>query len=525
MKRAASLKQRRNSSTGPITTYEAQRISDHRSTYGKQGKLRSFWRRVQTHQKHKLQHLEYMAEFIRERATLQKTFASSMIKLTQSTSLQPVPKPQLTLDVACNELLSAEKTSAQWIGIAADTIIKEVCDKGFDLTARNFRSTCAKFGKRAVKVSKKIDESHAHVLKCHRSYQNCFQSISQERSNSSNATSSSTSTSTSTTSSTTNEAASALADAAALTAHAKSRESNGGAQSSCLWTVETLYTRACTMYEMYCNEYRNEMSQLYIEYQKLELDRVTKMQLFMTQYLKSIGEGFTSVGTDPNCLAAMTATAELEPQREVVAGLNMLNSLSEGEKGQDGERKTASQTKAKAKTTTKTKTSTATKTPTTATNNDADTTSSTSSTSASNSSTHSSPPSPLQSKLVLKSGTLLIKSGLLRSWKPHHSVLTADGYLHIFDPSSLLEQGSSDKKSPPTYEPYLSIDIIASTAKTTGDYNTAFDVTTSTKGFLGIMNSQRVQSFRTEREDLVKAWIDAFGRIRRLISSEINSKR
>ena len=114
---------------------------------------------------------------------------------------------------------------------------------------------------------------------------------------------------------------------------------------------------------------------------------------------------------------------------------------------------------------------------------------------------------------------------MLRSWKPHHSVLTADGYLHIFDPSSLLEQGSSDKKSPPTYEPYLSIDIIASTAKTTGDYNTAFDVTTSTKGFLGIMNSQRVQSFRTEREDLVKAWIDAFGRIRRLISSEINSKR
>ena len=62
-----------------------------------------------------------MAEFIRERATLQKTFASSMIKLTQSTSLQPVPKPQLTLDVACNELLSAEKTSAQWIGIAANS--------------------------------------------------------------------------------------------------------------------------------------------------------------------------------------------------------------------------------------------------------------------------------------------------------------------------------------------------------------------------------------------------------------------
>ena len=132
------------------------------------------------------------------------------------------------------------------------------------------------------------------------------------------------------------------------------------------------------------------------------------------------------------------------------------------------------------------------------------------------------PPPPLKSRLVLKSGTLLIKAGLLRSWKSHHSVLTADGYLHIFDPATLLEQGKGKKITPPTFEPTLTIDVIASIAKGTPEAHLAsFDVTTNVKGFLGLMNSTRTQSFRTEREDLVGSWVEAFGRIRRLIANEI----
>ena len=178
-RRVANLKHRRASSTGPVTTYEAQRISDHRSTYGKQGKLRAFWRKVQTHQKKKLQHLEYLAQFVRERATLQKSFATALVKLTEATSMQPVPTPNLSLDVACNELLQSELTSAKWLSASGEEIIREICDKGYDVLNREYRNSCAGFGKRAHKVSKKIDESHAHVLKCHRAYQNCYQSINQ----------------------------------------------------------------------------------------------------------------------------------------------------------------------------------------------------------------------------------------------------------------------------------------------------------------------------------------------------------
>jgi hypothetical protein len=98
--------------------------------------------------------------------------------------------------------------------------------------------------------------------------------------------------------------------------------------------------------------------------------------------------------------------------------------------------------------------------------------------------------------------------------------------LHLFDPSSLLEQGTGERKIAPTYEPFLIIDVIASTAKATpSSHQASFEVTTNSKGFLGLMNSQRTQNFRTEREDLVASWVDAFARIRRLIASEIQGKR
>jgi hypothetical protein len=514
-KRAAFLKQRRSSSTGPITQYEAQRISEHRSTYGKQGRLRTFWRRVQKHQNEKLQHLEHLASFIRERAHIQKNFAISIIKLTEGTSLQPVIKPTFALDMSCNELLKSEVVTATWITKCADTIMKDVCIKGLDVLSTDFKSACSHFGRRAFRVSKKIDESHAQVLKCHRNYQTTFQNINQHLGSAATAAS-----------------AAKLQEnneieAAALNAHAKVREASGGASVSCLWTVETMYTRSCTVYETCCREYRHEMSQLYLEYQKLELDRLTKIKNLIQLYLKNVHEGFQNVVNDSQFLNSLAASSELDPQKEVVLGLNSLNQKIQEDSSSSSGSSGGSTTKNDGY----------------SANNNNNKGDAPSSPSTSTKAKHVAPPPPLQSRLVLKSGTLLMKTGLLRSWKPHHAVLTADGYLHLFDPSSLLESGSSDgggggrdggvssennKKAlgttPPTYEPSLTVDVIASIAKASpSSHPAAFEITTNTKGFLGIMNSTRTQILRSERKDLVNPWVDAFGRIRRLISSEITS--
>ena len=457
------------------------------------------------------------------------------MKLTEGTSLQPVDQPVLALDVACNEMLTAEKTTAKWIGQTADTIVKEVCDKGFDALAREFRTSCARFGRRTLKVSKKIDESHAQVLKCHRSYQNCYQTINQTRGSGNGGSSSKGSSGKSGGSSTQEESD---IEAVALSNHAKSREASGGASMCCLWTVETAYTRACTMYEMYCSEYRHEMSQLYLEYQTLELDRLTKTKTFIQLYLNNLHQGFNNVVNDVQFSNALAASTALDPQKEVVVGLNMLNQNLDKQDGSgDGDQSEGSGATSGGGSNNGEKTSHASNKGKRASAAAASAASaSSSSSSSSSSSPHVAPPPPLQSRLVLKSGTLLMKAGLLRSWKPHHAVLTADGYLHLFDPSSLLEKGSSSGQSgssnteggnkgvqvPPTYEPTLTIDILASVAVATpSSHASGFDVVTNTKGFLGLMNSTRTQSLRAERNDLVETWVDSFGRIRRLVSSEI----
>ena len=129
------------------------------------------------------------------------------------------------------------------------------------------------------------------------------------------------------------------------------------------------------------------------------------------------------------------------------------------------------------------------------------------------------PPPPMQSRLILKSGTIMMKSGLLRSWKPFHGVLTADSYLHLFDAAALLERGATIKL-PPTYEPVLTIDALASTAVANPEtHATAFELTTSSTGFLG-MKSQKKQEFRTERESQVASWIAAFEKVKQAMLEE-----
>ena len=450
-KLSTSLRKRRAHSTGPIASYEVKRMTKHRMIFGQQGKLRQFWRRVQKHQSAQLSMIENIAKFVRERATVQLNFAAALEKLAAGgSSLSTTEKPRIGLDVTCNELLEAETATAKWMGDAAKKAIQDVCKKGLEKLAREYKNACSRFGKRGLKVGRDIDTHHSAVLKAHRAYLKCFESTMRMPSG---------------------RDGSDAEEKLAL--RLKERVSKGG--SSCLWMAETSYTRTAKMYESTCKMYRNEMSELYLEYQKLELNRVTRLRELVKDFVLLIRDSFAGAAGDSQVVCALAAIEELDPQREVVTGLNQLNVPSSQPQAKQGG----------------------------APANGTDEVDNLA----------MPPPPPMQSRLILKSGTVLLKSGLLRSWKPFHAVLTADSYLHLFDANALLERGAS-VKLPPTYEPFITLDTLASTAIARPESHTnAFELTTNSTGFLG-MKSQKRQEFRAERENQVHSWISAFERVK-----------
>jgi hypothetical protein len=504
-----SLRKRRAHSTGPIASYEVRRMTKHRTVFGQQGRLRRFWRRVQRHQSGQLLVVERIAKFVRDRATVQHHFAVALDKLAAGgSSLKAVAEPRVGMDVTCNELLEAEGATAKWMRESAKRAIKDICKNGLEKLVREYKSACSTFGKRALRVSKDIDAWHTAVLKAHRTYLKCFEATMSGGSGGGG-------------SSGGGGGGSDHGSDAKLAGILKERAAAkpGGA---CLWMAETSYTRTAKMYESTCATYRSEMSKLYLEYQKLELDRVTRLRALIKQFILIIRDSLAGAAGDGQVVCALAAIEELDPQREVVMGLNQLNVPQSGSNttnnksgdapsrhggdanaagaaaaaasadGAAGGGSVAAQVAAAAERMREMR-------------------------SADNEKEHAPivpPPPPMQSRLILKSGTIMMKSGLLRSWKPFHGVLTADSYLHLFDAAALLERGATTKL-PPTYEPFLTIDALASTAAALPETHAkTFELTTNSTGFLG-MKSQKKQEFRTERESQVGSWISAFERVKR----------
>ena len=496
-----SLRKRRAHSTGPIASYEVRRMTKHRTVFGQQGRLRQFWRRVQRHQSTQLLVIEKIAKFVRDRATVQHNFAVALDKLTSGgSSLRAVAEPRMGLDVTCNELIEAECATAKWMRESAKKAIKDICKNGLDKLVREYKSACSKFGKRALKVSKDIDSWHASVLKAHRTYLKCFEmTMAAGRSSIVGGSS-----------------GDGMSPDAKLASLIKDRSTRQG--STCLWMAETSYTRTAKMYESTCATYRSEMSKLYLEYQKLELDRVSRLRILIKQFILVIRDSLAGAAGDGQVVCALAAIEELDPQREVVIGLNQLNvpQPRSNETGDvSGESVNVSSDDVAA--------TVASGAPTNVDGGNVAAQVAAAAERMRNMRTAENqsdtgpivpPPPPMQSRLILKSGTIMMKSGLLRSWKPFHGVLTADSYLHLFDAAALLERGASTKL-PPTYEPFLTIDALASTAAALPEEHAkAFELTTNSTGFLG-MKSQKKQEFRTERENQVGSWISAFERVKR----------
>ena len=163
---------------------------------------------------------------------------------------------------------------------------------------------------RTLKVSGEIDTWHSTVLKAHRAYLKCFESTMSGKSRMDGSGVSS--------------EERKLQQQKLLAILIKERASKGGASNGCLWMAETSYSRAAKMYEAKCGIYRSEMSKLYLEYQKLELERVTRVRTLVKRFTLLFRDGFAGAASDGQVVCALAGIDELDTQREVITGLNQL---------------------------------------------------------------------------------------------------------------------------------------------------------------------------------------------------------
>ena len=455
---------RRAESTAAVATYEVQRTVMHSEIFGAQGKLRTFWSKVRQHQQQQLAHTGRILAFIRDVTIAQETYAKTMMKIS-STTIPRVKTPELGIDTACNEMLDFSRLVAKEFHECSSNASTKVLKDGFEAMLDQYKKQLATLIKRASKMGKNVDNDNASVLKAHRSYLEAF---------------------------------------AAATINDQTQSKNTKAPrardaSQCLWTAETAFTKAAKRYEHCCQIYRSEMGKLYQEYQRLELDRITRMQDLLGLFLRRFRDVHRRIFSSRQTRCALAAIEELHPEQEVVLSLNLLTAQNTPQKSAENN---AEGSLAEGRPLRK----------------DAPPPPVTSEISGSKMLASSDakvlPPSPLQSKLLLKTGTLCMRAGLLRSWKPYHCVVTTDGYMHAFDPAALLKK--SNPASLPSYTPSLSIDITQSTASLCEGSEEVFEISTSRVGFLG-MSSSKKHVMRVEKGIRVDSWLSIFRVVREAI--------
>jgi hypothetical protein len=248
-----------------------------------------------------------------------------------------------------------------------------------------------------------------------------------------------------------------------------------------LWLFELDYFSQAGDFAESCASYRKEMSGMYLDIQKLELERLETLKNVLARYLRLVRATWASSSNSQESTSAAACIDQLDGQKDVVLQLNKLNEKSaEGKKRgkeSDGQAEGDSPESREG------------------------------ATAAEGGATElKHPPKPGESNLLQHSGLLYMKSGILRSYKPYRAVLTNSNFVHVFEAHALSK--------PSGFEVIFTINVqnVVSVKPAPGTHELTFEVTETVGGFLGL-GTQKVHAFKGENKVEMDRWISALSSV------------
>ncbi len=411
-----------NESSKQLDQYETYRLQVYEDIFC--GSLRIFWNNITSHmdssQKFMEQYINFFKQIISAELTLIRQLKASISKSFPSSS-QNRGKGALTgLGCITDEFVSLQKTAVAHKERLVASLQTDVL-KAFSSIMSDYKKKCSQTKAKATKLEGVIDSANVTVKKSFKQYMKVYQ----------------------------------MNSAQGVSVQATEKDT---------WLEESIYCKNAKKFITACSEYRRTMSEMYISYQKSEVDRMQKLKNLLQKYAR-LKQGNLLAQANAQEMTVFTAAVDqLDHEKEVILQLKKAQ-----DDGNDNSKKKNSESLMKTSQVTGDMTVKA--------------------------------PKPFQSKLILQQSTISIKAGLFQNWKKYHAIVTLEDHFYLFE---ITTKGGKEELSL-SLNPSMTFSIDRCSISNTNKDALTFELVETTKGFLGI-TSTRKQTFMVDNAQLLDVW-------------------
>ena len=411
-----------NESSKQLDQYESYRLQVYEDIFS--GSLRSFWNNITSHmdssQNYIDQYVTFFKQFISAELAVVRQLKANVAKAFPSSSSRNNKGALTGVGCITEEFISLQNATVAHKERYVASLQTDVV-KAFGTMKSEHKTYCSQAKTKASKLEQVIDSANVTVKKSFKQYMKVYQTNSAQ----------------------------------GVTVQATEKDT---------WLVESVYCKNAQKFIAACSEYRRAMSEMYISYQKSEVNRLQTLKSVLQKYAR-LNQGNLLAQANSQELTVFNAAVEqMDHQKEVVLQLK---------KAQDDGNDTAKQKSAE----------------------------SLGKTSQITGDMAVKVPKPFQSKLILKQSTVSIKAGLFQNWKKYHAVATLEDHFYLFEMPA--KGGKDEIASSMNHTMMFSIDRCSVGSKSKDALT--FELLETTKGFLGI-TSTRKQTFLVDNAADLNAW-------------------